>query len=256
MSAQKYIEHVFLNAIYSGSFDRDYARKWIASDRLRSAFMSAMQKSFVEYGFNIGNRYTNIVDRHMRQMREAGVLSVDGDEYTGEFLHFEVSNKDSYVKAKIDESGVGERLERLGADALFNALKRAAVEEGWALPDQRDDSPESEAITENAQAPASDRIVSFSDNQITELDEQTSEVIRVVEGQNQLDGQPGLREIIVGQLKAGREFIRAGSFKLYFLQITLLETLQYLAKRYEKEAIGGLAAALITALLKHIGLDA
>ena len=105
-------------------------------------------------------------------------------------------------------------------------------------------------------APASDRIVSFSDNQIVEVEAKASELIEAVASQNQLDDEPGLREVVLGQLKAGRELIRAGSFRLYVLQITLIDSLRFLAKRYEREAIGALAASLITALAKHIGIDA
>ncbi len=104
-------------------------------------------------------------------------------------------------------------------------------------------------------APASDRIVNFNDNQISDLDEQTTRVIEAVSTQNQIDDEPGLREVILGQLKAGRELIRAGSFRIFFLEATLIQSLTFLVKRYEKEAIGALAAALLGALLKHIGID-
>lgn len=107
----------------------------------------------------------------------------------------------------------------------------------------------------DAVAPASDRVVTFSDNEISDFDIKTSEIISAVSAQNQIDGSPGLREILLGQLKAGRELIRAGSFKLYVLEVTLVQSLTFLAQRYEKEAIGALAAALLTTLLKHIGID-
>lgn len=103
-------------------------------------------------------------------------------------------------------------------------------------------------------APGSDRVVSFSDNQITELDSATSALIDEVSSKNQIEGTPGLRELIIGQLKAGRELVRAGTFKAYLLQVTLVNTLVYLAERYEHDVIGNLAVELLKAIAQHVGI--
>jgi hypothetical protein len=129
--------------------------------------------------------------------------------------------------------GLRERVETLGS---FDALRVAP------------DLPK-------AEAPASDRIVTFSDNEVVDLEAQATAIIDAVVEKNQIEGEPGLREILLGQLRAGRELIRAGSCRLYLLELSLIETLKFLVKRYEHEVVGGLAAALLTALSKHLGIE-
>ena len=103
--------------------------------------------------------------------------------------------------------------------------------------------------------PASDRVVSLNHNEVGEFDRAASEVISAVSARNELDETPGLRELILGQLSAGRELIRSGCVRLCLLQVTLIDTLNFLAVRYEKEAIGALASALAAALLSRFGID-
>ena len=133
----------------------------------------------------------------------------------------------------------------IGPEFLTKALRNLEIDERAGV----DKMPLSDV-----QIPASDRTVSLNHNEISEFDERTSEIIDSVEKFNQIDEIPGFRELIVGQLKAGRELIQAGSFKLYVLQVTLIDSLMFLAKRYEKETIGALASALLTALLAHFGI--
>lgn len=186
----------------------------------------------------------------IRKLEEWSLVTVIDDEYAGEMLNLYRSRvlryegAPSHTVEKALSGGVQWMGRVLGNDRFWSDFQTS--DQGSDMNVQGDQSV----------APASDRVVSFSDNQIDDLEGQASEVIRAVEAQNQIADEAGLREILLGQLKAGRELIRAGSFKLYIMQITLIDALHFLAKRYEREAIGGLAAALITALVKHIGIDA
>jgi hypothetical protein len=109
------------------------------------------------------------------------------------------------------------------------------------------------SLLENS-APASDRVVRLTDNQVNELDSDITKLIDEVSDRNEVGGHVGLRELIVGQLKAGRELFRSGSVRVYLVHATLVEILKFMAKRYEHEAIGALASALLTALFNHFGL--
>jgi hypothetical protein len=102
--------------------------------------------------------------------------------------------------------------------------------------------------------PASDRIVSLTHNQQIELEDHTTAVIQAVEKENQIDGDPSLRQKILGQLKAGRELLRATIFDGQILILTLVETLKWLVSRYDQGIIGGLAAGLLVELAKVAGL--
>ena len=146
-----------------------------------------------------------------------------------------------------DQSSLIYKYRVIGPDFLSKAIGSLGVEKPHA--------PDRPPLSKNI-VPASDRIVTLNHNEVSEFEERTSEIIECAEKLNQIDDMVGLREVIVGQLRAGRELVRAGSFKLYVLQVTLIDTLTFLAKRYESEAIGALAAALLTALLQNFGISA
>lgn len=99
--------------------------------------------------------------------------------------------------------------------------------------------------------PASDRIVQLGHNQIQEVDNATSKVIQAVSDTNGDPEDPSFRQRILGQLKAGRELLRAGEFKVYVLEITLVSALRELICRYGDGVIAGLATNLLQYILTH-----
>jgi len=222
-----------------------------------------------------------VLQQVIRTLADCGLIRVTDDDFSGTYVKLKATGLKRFVenaraelsRAQMENNELSivtkpsdyplasalanhelfEDYSELGSSWLNRALEglRKRVDELGTLDALRNKPDISVPLV-----PASDRVVTFSDNQVTILEEQTTAVIDAVSAQNQIDDDPGLRELILGQLKAGRELIRAGSFRLYFLELTLIETLRLLAKRYEKEAIGGLASALIAALIKHIGIDA
>ncbi|WP_394728219.1 hypothetical protein [Altererythrobacter sp. GH1-8] len=102
--------------------------------------------------------------------------------------------------------------------------------------------------------PASDRIVRLDHNQREEIDRPVDELIKSVEAENSIDGEDGVRELVLGRLKAGRELVRAGIFSVQSLQLTLIVGLQLLVERYKETAIAIAAAKLLDLLLKQYGI--
>jgi hypothetical protein len=100
--------------------------------------------------------------------------------------------------------------------------------------------------------PASDRVVSLSHNQINETDAKVSELIEQLEEDNGVPENPGLRERLIGQLKAGRELVRAGEFRAYLLYEVLVKALNEIIEKYGNEAIKALANALLGAVVSRI----
>lgn len=98
--------------------------------------------------------------------------------------------------------------------------------------------------------PASDRVVTLSDNQQSELEETSSKLIEEVEKSNGINGDSTFRQIVLGQLKAGRELIRAKIFDAQIMYLTLIEILKILANRYDQAVIGSLAGSLLVELAK------
>ena len=206
------------------------------------------EETFSQIDFRIqGNIPRSAVDFVLGEFVRQGILLTIGDEAAGTFYKFDIGTAVRVLQSEREKSdSLFYKYGMIGPRFLTAAL--AGLQEEEAKPER--------VSLDAGNVPASDRIVSLNHNEISELDERTSEIIDAVEDLNSIDGHVGLRELLIGQLKAGRELIRAGSIKFYVLQVTLIESLKFLATRYEKEAIGALAAALLTALGKHLGIDA
>jgi hypothetical protein len=100
--------------------------------------------------------------------------------------------------------------------------------------------------------PASDRIVALSHNQVDELEQPVEELIVQLERDNGIPDEPGVKERLLGQVKAGRELLRAGNFRVYLLHITLIKALGELIERYKGTAIAMVAASLVDLLVKTV----
>lgn len=252
MSAQSYIEYIFLDYLYSQEFDKLYCDRWIPSKDMDEAFKKSYFASFESYGVIPPNADVDLIENIKSQFIENNVLQSAGDQYTGEHRRLPRVNKDDFVSRLRDLNEVKSTIDKLGADALASAISRIASERGWNDTPVVDTSASDNSVPDRT-APAADRIVSLSHNQVSEYEERASEIIASVEQLNVIEGEVGLREVILGQLKAGRELIRTGLFKVFVLEVTLLNALGFLAQRYEKEVIGALAAALMAELLNAFG---
>jgi len=188
-----------------------------------------------------------IVDLLFSEMLESGCFSELADDFAGKYYQLVPNQIGPFRQQVLVNDVISQQASAIGEERYFGDVFAAFV-------DRSTEEPTVAGL--GLSVPASDRVVTLSDNQVPYFELKTTEIIDVVSNQNQIDNEPGLREIILGQLKAGRELLRAGSFSLYIFQLTLLDTLRFLAKRYEKEAIGALAAALIGELLKSIGIIA
>ena len=113
-------------------------------------------------------------------------------------------------------------------------------------------SPNFLPLNLNIQAPASDRIVTLQDNHRVDLENSTTELVNLFERENGLDGDPVDRDLIVGQLKAGRELIRAHTFRAYLLYNALISALGKLIEKYGTAAIGTAAKRLLELLIEHV----
>lgn len=214
----------------------------------------------------------------IRGLAQCGLVRISEDRHAGEFIkiypdrfrEFITKAQDENASA-VDQSDVLGPTDRPSDYPNANALLRHPVFEDFgefgddwlrrALAGLKEGIERAGSLAEfsnessGESAPAADRIVRFSDNEVLELEAKTSEIIEGVEALNSIGEQAGFRDLILGQLRAGRELVRAGSVKVYLLQITLIDTLNFLAKRYEHDVIGALASALAIALAKHLGLE-
>lgn len=218
------------------------SQSYCRRDEIISELSSVANDMVSAYNGNGLSDINHFCEKFLDELVESDVFILDSPRFAGTYYKFNPRVWSGFRNSFAASDGISLTASRIGARFYSDVFVGFRGE-------QDEDAP----LPQLGIAPASSRIVSFDDNQIREFDEQASTLIDRVEEQNQL-GSAGLRELIVGQLKAGRELIRAGSARLYLIELTLLESLKFLAQRYERETIGALAAVLLTALAKHLGL--
>lgn len=227
-------------------------------------------------GFNVSDE---ILNRSLRTLADCGLLRVTEDPYSGTFVKVKTSllqdffqRADSeFERARTDDDELGlvskpsdypaatalmkhellEDYRELGSDWLTRALKglgRTLGPEGLI----EDDDAQLEGLELPSTAPASDRIVTLDHNQQGELEAASTDVIEAVEKENAIDGDSSLRQLVLGQLRAGRELIRAQTLSAYLLYETLFAALSRLINRYKGHAIGITAAKLLELLIEHV----
>lgn len=253
MSAGNYADLLLGRKLIATGFDERFGSDWRPVEDVYALFCEEMRSSFLSFGYEVGALFDNNAVEYVSWLEDEKAFSVEGDDYTGFYYRLNITRKDQLVREFLTNQEQSKRILRLGDVALERTLDKLAKEGDWQAT--KDFASHLDTTITADMVPASDRIVTFSDNQISDLDGKVTSVIDAVTGQNQINDIPGTRELVLGQLKASRELIRAGSVRLYILEIALIRTLKTLAQRYEKEAIGALATALLSALAKYLGID-
>ncbi len=189
-----------------------------------------------------------VIESLMNRFLDEGVAEVVQDQFAGDYykLNYEqlVESRDRNL---VDGSSLVFKYGLVGNQFLHNAIAKFSSDD-FDISRPQLDQPE-------ARIPASDRVVSLDHNQVNTLDEPTSELISAVERENAIPDSPGVRELIIGQLKAGRELIRVGVFKVELLYATLVIGLKMLIEKYQDHAIAALASKLLDLVLQQVGID-
>ena len=219
-----------------------------------------------------------ILKRVMRNLAVCGLVRVTDDPYSGTYIKIKSTEFGRFIKEANEEfararkvSGVEdvfvnpsdyplasalasrelfEDYHELGSPWLNKALEglRAQISEKGSLEALQNQVSNSAVV----EAPASDRTVTLAHNQQILLEDASSELIDLVEKENAVDGDSGLRQRIVGELKAGRELIRAQSVRAFLLYTTLVSALGALIEKYGGTAIGLTAKKLLDLLIEHV----
>jgi hypothetical protein len=226
-------------------------------------------------GFPLNDQITS---QAVRILAKCGLLRVTDDNYSGTFVKIKASEFSSFIEQANTEFEAAtkdddpliivnkpsdfpnasammnhEMLEdyhELGDDWLKRALDglKKKIEETGEYPD----GTPSRNFDQSTVIPASDRIVTLSDNAQNELEIASTAVIDAVTDVNGIDGDPTLRKIILGQLKAGRELIRSQIFHAQMLHLLMMDALKRLVDKYKGHVIGATAATLIELLIKNL----
>ena len=180
------------------------------------------------------------------RMKAASLVEVIEDEITDYYYKIEQDGfLQIYNESVIDKSSLIYRYAVVGQDYLekaVSALRGAGHESN--IPDGKS-------------APASDRIVSLSDNsefrdQVIGMVSDLSELIRA---DNDPDGKiSDVRPRLISELSASEELLKAPTVRLKALWAVLGAALAFIAKEFAGGAIGQLAGDLLEQLRMLLGL--
>jgi len=192
-----------------------------------------------------------------RRLEQLGFLYRFSDQYAG--IYFVPPNSINFllrisaVEKALPDSQFVKALH--GGKRLFQRV--FANPKYWQdlsdeLEDNRSDETGQMPEPSHDYVPASDRVVTLSHNHQLELEETSTGLIDTLSKENSIDGDAGLKDIFLGQLRAGRELIRAQTFRAFLLYETLMTILGGLIERYKDQAIGQAAKKLLDLLIEHI----
>ena len=193
-----------------------------------------------------------------KSLERFGFVQITSDQYAGDYITPTTGWGVSYRLNKLREANPdhgllyvlngGERLLRLAfGNASFWGDLDAEIASGPIDAEALDSAPQVEV-------PASDRLVSLSHNQFKEIDEPTGTLLEELDRDNGIPDYPGLKERLVGQIRAGRELLRAGEFQLDMFRSTMVAGLAEIKERYGDHVIGAAASAILTVILHVLGL--
>jgi hypothetical protein len=227
-------------------------------------------------GFEISDKTLGTA---IRNLADCGLIRVTDDPYSGTFVKVKASQFKEFVQkahaeiAEVRQDGdrdllsiytrpsdfphaiaflthpLFEDYHELGREWLIKALDglRAKADSGELNLDL--DAAEG---ADRVSVPAADRVVTLNDNQHDTLNAVSTDLIDTVTRENAVDGDASLRDLVLGQLKAGRELIRARVLNTYVLYSTLVSVLGTLIEKYKGQALGHTARKLLDLLIEHI----
>ena len=157
------------------------------------------------------------------------------------------------LQAYVD-SGYSDDVRHLGGDVLGQSvsLTSSGFKEAERLIELGVSPHVSISDYNSIPIPAADRVVALSHNQIGEVERPLTEVIAALESDNGNPDSPGLRERLIGQLKAGRELVQAGEFQAYLVYATLVRGLGELISKYGNPVLAALANAVLSVIVTQV----
>jgi hypothetical protein len=227
----------------SDDINESFRTKFEVENNVRDLISRALNSYPPAAVYDPSSLASHLVDIFVRD----GVVETEADPIAGEYFRIKFSILMVWKKTTLETSEIGRRAALIGPRFLrdvFSSYFGGKFEEIPSLSD--DSSPEATRI------PASDRVVTLSHNQLNDLEAASSEIIDAVSAENAIDGDSSLRQRVVGQLKAGRELIRAQTLNAYLLYSTLMTILGGLIQKYRDQAIGVAAKRLVELLIEHV----
>lgn len=217
----------------------------------RSDFAQLVQD---RYKWKIDDRS---IDKIIRQLDAWNLIIIIEDKYAGEMLRLFSAKSDAALNL-VAKYGHQDLISKAASGGQEWFLRVFQNQQFW--DDLHNDPlPKRGAIQEDGQPeksladiPASDRVVTRSDNKIeVELIEaDVRSLAEEISHNNEAAVEIGEeRELIAGELEAAETLIKQPSFRLSRLAALIIPALRFLAEKFASGAIGEMAKRLIAAIL-------
>lgn len=196
------------------------------------------------------------IDKIVRQLRAWGFATVIEDKYAGEMLRLYRARTNDALE-ELNDSELKPLIANASTGGVEWFVKVFSNKDFWhdlhndPLPADTDKTQVEDA-DENSDVPASDRIVTRSDNRaVVELIEADVRGLNdEISTSNEVGDALGEgRDVIVGELKAAETLLEQPAFRFARLFTLVMPALRFLAEKFAAGAIGEMAKRLINAIL-------
>ncbi|MGN6289891.1 MAG: hypothetical protein ACTHNA_11570 [Sphingopyxis terrae] len=246
--AAQYLTTIFYNHVDAKSFPSGFVRENQIRKKISSMVTEYCKAHLPTFALDI----SDISEEIWSDWQRFGILSKEQDEFAGNYYYLKKDELEKYREVHLRDNVILERANRFGAGFFKDALRGiVAAESGENTANDGEASLKIAAENEPT-AIASDRIVSFSDNQpeIAAIRSEIALVREEIRGNNEAGSELGdAREVIDLELEIADEILSKKSFRLKSLVGWLLPALTYLADKFASGAIGEGAKKLISLLL-------
>lgn len=250
---EHYVQRIILEYVLDENFDAQFHGDWVDEETFSDIVARMPFEAFAAYDYRVAGKYGEIAEAIIDALLKEGAISKTGDPYAGYWYRLNLAQKDKFAQTMFAANTATKRLRGLPEAAFDRALQQIAEEDELSpLYVAQGDIADLTEVISGEVVPAADRVVSLKHNQQAELENPLNDVISLVEHENSIDGEDGLRELVVGRLKAGRELLRAGIFSIRSLELTLIVGLKLLVEKYQDHAIGAIAGSLLDLLIEAI----
>jgi hypothetical protein len=249
-----YIEFVLFEAFKEGEFDKkivkDNGTGWLKKTSARQVFAQYAKDRLGRFGHTVPKEATEFGLIAFDSMLQESVFEEKAVPYGPVYVRTSVDDKDNYLNERLRNNGVAKLVEEFGPSIIADVIANLATMENWGL----DAEPESAAFELQKTAPASDRIVTLSHNQISEIEDQAISLFKELDDGWSAPNEPDETSLAVGQVRGGLELVRAGILRIDLFKMSMIAGLKLLIERYKDHAIGAAAGNLLSVILKHFGV--
>ncbi len=218
---------------------------YVTRDEVEFFALRVISESLGSGGYPDHEANGDLAARFFEGLLKAEALVAISDGLAETFFQVQRANANQFRSAELESSEVHSKASTIGEHRYFQSAFDRFYRDLWN---------ETETDRNSLPVPASDRIVTLNDNQVSIIDLAAINLISEVDKINGVDGDPTLKARIVGQLKAGLELVRAGTLNAYLMHQTVMSVLGGLIVKYKDHAIGETAKILFALLIEHVFL--